>query len=93
MERSPAIGPVGCDVVLAGRTEGARDAGAGVRVGVRGELELRSALTLLKPLGDELDHPCARFLRQRERHAHGYAPQAAQRNALFSFSKKPSSDR
>jgi hypothetical protein len=60
------------------------------RVRVRDELEAVVQLHLLEPLRKELDHRRPRLLRPRGRHADRDAPED-QRNALFSFSKKPSS--
>jgi hypothetical protein len=62
-----------------------------VRVG--GELEHVGALHLLESCGRELEQAGARLLRQLARDLDGDAAQVAQRNALFSFSKKLSSGR
>jgi hypothetical protein len=60
------------------------------RLGVGGELDLVAALGLLEAVRRELEEPRAGFLGLCEGDADGGADQ---RNALLSFSKKPSSGR
>ena len=64
-----------------------------MRVGVRGELDLVAALALLESFRRELQHQRASLFRALQRDADGDAPEAGQRNALFSLSKNPSSGR
>ena len=64
-----------------------------MRVRVRGELDLDAVIALLEPFGRELQHQRASLLRVLQRNADGHAPEAGQRNALFSLSKNPSSGR
>src|SRR5581483_3556585 len=61
------------------------------RVGVGDELDPVEALDLLEALREELEHQRPRFLGALGGDVDRDAPQAAQRNALFSFSKNPSS--
>src|SRR5918995_964498 len=91
VEGAPALPPVGRDVVLLCRAERAGDARPAVRIGVRRELDLVAALALLEPFRRELQHQRASLLRALLRNADGDAAKAAQRNALFSLSKNPSS--
>lgn len=93
MKGAPAVRPVVAERFLVHLPEGARDPRTPVRVGVRDELELASALTLFEPTGLELEHEGARLLSPLERHADGDAAQTVQRKALLSFSKNPSSGR
>ena len=93
MEGPPAVRPVGGHVRLLGGTERARDPRADDPVGVGRELQLAAALAFLEALRDELEHPCAGLLRAFERNGHRDAAETAQRKALFSLSKKPSSGR
>jgi hypothetical protein len=93
VKRPPALRPVLGNVVLLCGAERARDPGSAEPVRVRGELELVPALPLLEAFGRELEHERARLLCPVERHAHRDSAEAAQRKALFSFSKKPSSGR
>jgi hypothetical protein len=88
VELAPAVFPSRLNLGADGGREGAEDARA--RVAVGGELDLVSALDLLEAVGRELDEACARLLGLRERDADRGSDQ---RNALFSFSKKPSSGR
>src|SRR5205823_10380868 len=62
-------------------------------VGVRRQHELVAALRLLEAFREEGEHLGARPLRSFAADGDRDAPQSAQRNALFSFSKNPSSAR
>ncbi len=88
VELAPAILPSGLD--LAPRRVRERGEDAPGRLAVRGQLELAGTLDLLEPLRGELDEPRAELLGRLDRNADRGADQ---RNALFSFSKKPSSGR
>src|SRR5205085_12413616 len=63
------------------------------RVRVGDELDAVAPLDLLEARGEELEHPRSRLLEPRGGDIHRDAAERAQRNALFSFSKKPSSRR
>ena len=79
------------DVGALGRAEEMPDLLLACRVGVGDELDTAVALDLLEPLREQLDHGRARLLGAPFENLHGDAAQVAQRNALFSLSKKPSS--
>ena len=71
----------------------ARAAASPRRVGVRGELDAAVVLDLLEALREELEQSRARLLGLRRRRPSTETRRQAQRNALFSLSKKPSSSR
>jgi hypothetical protein len=81
MKLAPALLPAGLDVLCG-------NAGRRLTLGVRGELELVGDDALLEPFRKALEPFGPRLLRALERDANR---DALQRNALFSFSKKPSS--
>ena len=93
VEGAPAVLPAVLDV---GRPRSAEErpepllAGG---VGVGGELDAVRAVDLLEALREELEHGRASLLGARVADLDRDSAQAAQRNALFSFSKKPSSCR
>ena len=91
VERAPAVLPARLDVVAAGAAEEVPEALLPARVRVGGELDALRAVDLLEALGEELEHRRAGLLEPLEADLDGHSAQAAQRNALFSFSKKPSS--
>ena len=91
MERAPPVLPAGLDVVAARTAEEVPEALLAARVGVGGELDPLRAVDLLEALGEELEHGRARLLEPLRADLDGDSAQAAQRNALFSLSKKPSS--
>jgi hypothetical protein len=62
-----------------------------VRVG--DQLDRVAAVHLLEPVREELEHDGARLLGALARHFDADAAETRQRNALFSFSKNPSSAR
>jgi hypothetical protein len=83
MEGAPAEFPVGIDFLRVGVLQVLRDL-----VDVRGELERRGELTFLETGRKALEPRGPRLLRALEGDADR---DALQRNALFSFWKKPSS--
>jgi hypothetical protein len=93
VERAPAVLPAVLDVGAATVAEERPQAllARGVRVG--GELDALRLLDLLEALGKELEHGRARLLDAVAADFDRDAAQRAQRNALFSFSKKLSSVR
>ena len=89
VELAPAILPARLDLVPT-RVREAPRARARRGVAVGGELELAGTLDLLEALRRELEEPRTQLLGRSS----GRADRGAdQRNALFSFSKKPSSGR
>ena len=88
MELAPAVLPARFDLGSCRIGEGGEDSLAGLSV--RGQLELARMLDLLEPVRGELQEPRAELLGRLGRDADRGADQ---RNALFSFSKKPSSGR
>jgi hypothetical protein len=60
-------------------------------VGIRSELDPLWAVDFLEALWEELEHGRAGFLEPLGADLDGDAAQTAQRNALFSLSKNPSS--
>ena len=93
VEVLPALLPVGRNVLRRDRSEDGRHPRLAARVGVGRELELVAPLGFFEALREESQHLGARRLRGFAVDGDGNAPQADQRNALFSFSKKPSSTR
>src|ERR1041385_791449 len=91
MEAAPTVLPAGLDVSTFAGAEEVPEALLAGGVRVRGELDPARPLDLLEPLGEELDHRRARLFGTVVPDLDGDAPEAAQRNALFSFSKKLSS--
>jgi hypothetical protein len=88
MEASPAVLPARFD--LEDVRSGERGENALGRFAVGGELYCGWRLALLETAGSELDKPRTQLLRRLTRNADRGADQ---RNALFSFPKKPSSRR
>ena len=88
VELAPAVLPAGFDLDRVARRESAEDTLAGIPVG--GQLELAGMLDLLEAFRGELEEPRAKLLGRLRRDSDRGADQ---RNALFSFSKKPSSAR
>ena len=89
----PALFPPALDVRALGRAEEVPDLFLAGGVGVGDELDASGMLDLLEPLREELDHGCPRLLGASLQDLDRDPPQATHRNALFSFSKKPSSAR
>ena len=91
MEVAPTILPPRLDVCRGCAAERVPEAlfAAGVRV--RDELGRPAAVDLLEAAGEQLEHDGARRLDPLGRDLDAHAAEAAQRKALFSFSKKPSS--
>ena len=90
VERLPAVLPAILDVGRLGGAEHVPDALLARRVGVGDQLRRAHVLDLFEPVGEECEHRRARLLDARVADLDGDAAEA-QRNALFSFSKKPSS--
>src|SRR5207237_7430546 len=92
VETAPPILPPGFDVRRRHAAERLPQPllARGVRIGR--ELEAIRPVDLLEAFREQLDHRCTRLLRPDGRNRHRDAPEA-QRNALFSFSKNPSSAR
>src|SRR5205814_157493 len=93
MEPLPALHPVGGDLRGGHLSERGRHPALAARVGVRRKHELVAALRLLEAFREERKHFGPRPLRGFAADGDRDAPQPAQRNALFSFSKNPSSAR
>ena len=87
------VGPVLRDVGRRDLAERPPEPRGAVRVRVGGELEPLRPAGLLESLGEKLEHHRPGPLGLLGRHLHGDATERAQRNALFSLSKKPSSSR
>ena len=91
MERAPPVLPAGLDVGAARSAEEVPEALFAAGVGIRGELDPLRTVDFLESLGEELEHGRARLLEPLRADLDCDSTQAAQRNALFSLSKKPSS--
>src|SRR5205823_1371803 len=91
VEAAPAVFPARLDIGTFAGAEEVPQALLARGVGVRGELDAARPFDLLEALGEELDHGRARVLGTVVPDLNGDAPETAQRNALFSFSKKLSS--
>ena len=91
MERAPPVLPAGLDVGAARSAEEVPEALFAAGVGIRGELDPLRTVDFLESLGEELEHGRARLLEPLRADLDCDSAQAAQRNALFSLSKKPSS--
>ena len=91
VERAPPVLPAPFDVVAARAAEEVPEALLSACIRVRSELDALRAVDLLEALGEELEHRRARLLEPLGADLDGDSAQAAQRNALFSLSKKPSS--
>jgi hypothetical protein len=89
----PPLFPTWLHRLRGDRTESVRQTLRRLLVAVSGELQLVSVLPLLEPRGEEGDQRGAGLLRPPERQADNEPAEAAvvQRNAVRSFSKKPSS--
>ena len=90
VELAPAIAPVVVDVDRVPMRERLQQPPLSVGVGVDGELEAFRTLDLLEALREEPQDERARLLGLLGQDDDGDAPQ---RNALFSFSKRPWSAR
>ena len=90
VECAPAVLPALLDVGRARAAEGRPEPLLAARVGVGDQLDAAGGLPLLEALGEELEHQRAAVLGLRGADGHG-DPAQAQRNALFSLSKNPSS--
>jgi hypothetical protein len=84
---APALLPSGLDRGRGDRSED--ELQSLLAVGVRVDREF--AVRLLEALGMELEQPRPRLLEDIRRNRDRDPPQLAQRNALFNFSKNPSS--
>jgi hypothetical protein len=93
VEALPALLPVDRNLARGDRTEDRGHPGLPARVGVGGELELLAPLGLLEALGEQRAHVRPRRLGGLAVDGDRDPPEPAQRNALFSFSKNPSSVR
>ena len=91
VERPPPVLPARLHVRGARAAEEVPETLLAARIGVGGELDPLRAVDLLEALGEQLEHDRARLLEPLRPHLDGDSAQAAQRNALFSLSKKPSS--
>ena len=91
MEIAPALLPAGVDGVCPDRAERSPETLLPTRVGVGHELDAVREVTLLEAFREELEHQRPRALRTLWRDDRRDAAQRGQRNALFSFSKNPSS--
>ena len=91
MKGTPTVLPALGHVVAARATEEVPQALLAARVGVRRELNAFGAVDLLEALGEELEHGRARLLQPLAPDLDRNSAETGQRNALFSFSKKPSS--
>src|SRR3954447_7688267 len=93
VKRLPAIAPVGGDVLTAYGSEGMPQTLLAARIRISDELDPVGPIDFLETLREELEHlgPC--FFDALGRDCDGDASQDAQRNALFSLSKNPSSAR
>ena len=91
VEAPPAVLPPGLDVGSLAVSEEVPEPLLARRVGVGDELDAGRGLDLFEALREELDHRRARLLGAFVPDLHGDAAEQAQRNALFSFSKKLSS--
>jgi hypothetical protein len=86
---APALLPPRLDRARGDVGEGAAKAFLARCVGVDGEL----AFALLEALGMEIEQPCPRLFQPIRRDRDRDPTELAQRNALLSFSKNPSSGR
>jgi hypothetical protein len=91
MKRAPAVLPAVGDVDRPRAAEDVPEALLALCVRVRGELDPTLALHFLEPFREQLEHGRARLLRPVKRNLDRDSAEAAQRNALFSLSKKLSS--
>src|SRR5581483_3262662 len=91
VEGTPLLLPAALDVGAAHAAEERPQPFLAGGVGVRRELDALGPIDLLEPLREQLDHRRASLLQPRRLDLDGDAAQAAQRNALLSFSKKDSS--
>ena len=91
MEVTPALLPVGRHVVAPHLAEGRPEPLLAGVVGVGHQLEAVGVLDLLEALREQLQHQGPRRLGALERNGRGDAAERAQRKALFSFWKNPSS--
>src|SRR5919198_2550439 len=93
VEVAPAVLPALGDVLRhRSAAEGLPQPLLAVGIGVGDELDAFRLFDLLEAVGEQLDHSRARELGSSGGDGHRDAPRR-QRNALFSFSKKPSSTR
>ncbi len=88
---APPVLPARLDVVAARTAEEVPEALLAAGVGVRSELDALRTVDFLEALGEELEHGRASLLEPLPADLDRDSAQAAQRNALFSLSKKPSS--
>jgi hypothetical protein len=93
VEPLPALRPVRRDVGRGHVAERGRHPALAPGVGVRRQHDLLAPLRLLEAFREEGEHLGARPLYGFAADGDRDAPQPAQRNALFSFSKNPSSAR
>ena len=93
VEGAPPVLPAALDVGGSPAAEERPHALLAGGVGVGGELDAALAVDLLEALGEELEHRRARLLGALVADLDRDAAKRAQRNALFSFSKKLSSCR
>ena len=91
VEVAPALLPVGGHVVGPHLAERGPEPLLARVVGVRDQLEPVGVLDLLEALREELEHQRPRRLGALDRDGRGDAAERAQRKALFSFWKNPSS--
>src|SRR3954454_2560132 len=92
VERAPLVLPPALDIGAARAAEERPEPFLARSVRVGGELDALGAVDLLEALGKQLDHGRTRLLEALRADLDGDAAEA-QRNALFSFSKKDSSVR
>jgi hypothetical protein len=88
---APPVLPARLDVVAARTAEEVPEALLAAGVGVGSELDALRTVDFLEALGEELEHGRASLLEPLPADLDRDSAQAAQRNALFSLSKKPSS--
>src|SRR5207244_8017267 len=91
VEVAPAVLPARFDVGRARAAEGVPEAFLAGGVGVRNELGRTASLDLLESAREQLEHHGAGLLQPLVGDLDADSAQGAQRKALFSFSKKPSS--
>ena len=91
VEVAPPLLPAVLDLGRAGAPERLPEPFLAAGVGVGDELDAALAVDLLEAEREQLEHHRAGDLGPLGTDLDGDAPETAQRNALFSFSKKPSS--
>ena len=91
VESLPAVAPVSGHVLASGAAECLPEPFLATGIGVGDQLDAVRRLDLFEAFGKELEHLRPRFFRTLDGHGHRDPPHDAQRNALFSLSKNPSS--